>query len=333
MEGGIAGSYKGPIAILVATALMAFQDAIVQWLTNTLPLWEFFMVRSIFVIPILVLFATRNIKQLTRVLKPWPLLRSGLLVSMYIFYYAGLPRIDLSVVAATYYTAPLFILLLSVIFLRERVTRAQVIAFAMAFGGVLVIVRPAEDRFDAMTLMPLVAALMYALAAVTTKGRVFSESPWVLVLSLNIVFAVVGMSGAALLLAIRPEASAYPFLLSPWAPLTLSSLATVVALGMISIGIHLFLAKAYQAGPTGVVAVLDYAYLCFASLWTLVLFGRLPQAHVILGTLLIVLSGLLSLWSGMAASRRPAEACDKKERDGYPGSAPIDESLCERKRP
>lgn len=331
MNCGISSGYKGPIAILVATALMALQDAIVQWLSNTLPLWQFFMIRSIFVIPVLVLFATRDIKSITRALQPWPLLRSGLLVSMYVFYYAGLPRLDLSVVAATYYTAPLFILLLSAILLREPVTRAQVLAIAMAFGGVLVIVQPAEGGFDAMTLIPLAAALMYALAAVTTKGRVFSESPWVLVLSLNIVFTAVGVSGTALLLAIRPEASAYPFLLSPWAPLTFSNLATVVALGMISIGIHLFLAKAYQAGPTGVVAVLDYAYLCFASLWTLVLFGRVPQAHVI-GTLLIVLSGLLSLWSGTAAARRPAEAWDGKEKDGHPGLASSDASRCTSER-
>lgn len=285
------GGLTGPVAILCATALMAFQDALVQWLSSDLPLWQLFFLRSLLIIPFLAVLVVRSGKKhLRAALDPWILIRSALIVAMYVCFYAALPVLDLSVVAAVYYTGPLFIVLFSALLLRERVTGTQVAALIVAFCGVLVVLRPTEG-FTLAALIPLASALLYALAAVATRGPVASANAWVLILSLNLVFVVVGGIGICILLIVQPDPS-YPFLLSAWAALDLQNMATVAMLAAISIGIHVFLARAYQLGPTSVVAGLDFSYLGFAALWALILFGTVPNAPTVGGTLLIAAAGL-----------------------------------------
>lgn len=282
----------GPASILCATSLMAFQDAVVKLLSNDLPLWQLFFLRSALVIPFLsLLIGRQGMERLRSALNGWVLIRSGLIVAMYVWFYAALPVLDLSVVAAVYYTGPLFIVLFSGLILRERITAPQVLATVVAFCGVLIVLRPAGDSFSATALIPVASALCYALAAVITRGRTGAVDPWTLTLSLNIVFAIAGGIGIAALLILDPPAS-YPFLLTAWSPLDEKNIAVVCVLATISIGIHIFLARAYQLGPTSVIAGLDFSYLGFAALWAFVVFSTVPDTPTVIGTILISAAGL-----------------------------------------
>ncbi|MFC4734027.1 hypothetical protein [Salipiger abyssi] len=75
----------------------------------------------------------------------------------------------------------------------------------------------------------------------------------------------------------------------------------VALLAIISIAIHVLLARAYQLGPTVVVAGLDFSYLVFAALWAVVFFGTIPNLPVVTGTCLI---GGAGLWGVMSSRRR-----------------------------
>lgn len=248
---------NGPAAILCATALMAFQDAIVKLISSGLPLWQLFLLRSALILPVLAFLMSRNGLDLRRALDAWVLTRSVLLVAMYVFFYAAMPVLELPVVSAVYYTGPLFIVLFSGLFLREPVTPAQWGAVFVAFIGVLVVLRPAGDGFSIAALIPLASALCYALAMVTTRGRMGAVDAWTLTFSLNLVFAVVGFGGIVLsAIAAKPEI--YPFLLTAWAPIGFEDAAILALLALISIAIHVLLARAYQLGPTAVVAGLDF---------------------------------------------------------------------------
>lgn len=296
-----ASRWAGPGAIATATALMALQDTIVALLSGDIPLWQLFFLRSAMVIPVLTcLIARRDPHLLRQAVAPWPLLRSSLLVAMYVFFYAGLPVAPLSIVAAVYYTGPIFIVLLSALLLRERLALSQCIAVVVAFLGVLIVLRPESGDLSPATLIPLASALCYALAAVTTRGRMSVSDPWVLTLSLNLVFAGVGGAGMLGLVLVDPP-NDYPFLLSPWSPLNAGTIGTLAVLAAISIGIHVFLARAYQWGPTSVVAGLDYAYLVFAALWAFLILGTAPSLQTAAGTALIAAAGL---W-GMFRQGRP----------------------------
>ena len=54
-------------------------------------------------------------------------------------------------------------------------------------------------------------------------------------------------------------------------------------------------AVAYQAGPPAIVATFDFAYLAFAGLWGVVLFGESLDAATLAGTALIIAGGVLAV--------------------------------------
>jgi drug/metabolite transporter (DMT)-like permease len=94
---------------------MAFGDALVKHISADFTLPQIFVLRSLVAIPVLLgllLFSHRP-----QDIRPgsigWVLLRSALLVLMWIFFCAALPILSLPVIAAAYYTGPLFIALLS----------------------------------------------------------------------------------------------------------------------------------------------------------------------------------------------------------------------------
>lgn len=156
------------MAIICATALMALQDTIVKLFSEGLPLWQLFLLRSALILPVLIVMARRGRVPVLQALDRWVLVRSLLVVAMYVFFYAALPVLDFSVVAGVYYTAPLWIYFFSVIFLGERVTRFKTLIMLAAFCGVLIVLQPGSAAFTFWSAIPLLAAICYAFVALIT---------------------------------------------------------------------------------------------------------------------------------------------------------------------
>ena len=110
----------GIATIVAAVAAMSFQDGMVKYVSAGMPLWQIYVLRSLLALPILLaLLRFRRRPLPIRPASPgWAFLRSLLLVTSYIAFYASLPLLSLSVAAAAVYTAPLFITLLSALWLR-----------------------------------------------------------------------------------------------------------------------------------------------------------------------------------------------------------------------
>ncbi len=286
--------------IVASTFLMAAQDAVVKLVSADLPLWQLFAVRSMIAIPLLILLVFLSGKQAAvSPLRPgWAFVRGGLLVGMYVAFYAGLPVLDLSVVAAAYYTGPLFITLFAALFLGEHVGKRGVLALVMGFVGVMVILRPGTSSFSYMMLIPIISAVFYAFAAILARSKCGEDSPVALSLALNFSFIFCGLGATAGIALWQPEAvvrEAYPFLLGEWVDIGPREWLVVAGLALANVGIHLGLAKAYQSAPPPVIATFDYSYLIFAVIWGYVLFVEIPDVPTLLGMVLITVAGLLAV--------------------------------------
>jgi len=154
---------------------------------------------------------------------------------------------------------------------------------------VLLIVRPDTSGFQAVSLLPVLAAALYASAMVLTSVKCREESPLMLALALNCAFIVAGLG---LGVFSGHEGS---FLLGPWQTVDVQ-LAVIVAVlaALIRIG-RIGAAIAYQTGPPATVAAFDYAYLAFSLLWGVLFFGEWPAGLSLLGIGLIAAAGLLAL--------------------------------------
>ncbi|RWK73970.1 MAG: DMT family transporter [Mesorhizobium sp.] len=107
----------------------------------------------------------------------WAIVRSSLLLSSLLIYYASLPRLDFSIAAAVYYTIPLFITLFAAFGIREPVGVQGWIGVALGFVGVLLMLKPQAGDLSIHAVMPLVSAILYALAMVLTRTRSRGRKP------------------------------------------------------------------------------------------------------------------------------------------------------------
>jgi drug/metabolite transporter (DMT)-like permease len=299
------------IAVIVVTGFtMAFGDALMKHISADFTLPQIFVLRSLLAIP--VLLGLLLLRHRPRDIRPrsigWVFLRSGLLVLMWISFCAALPVLSLPVIAAAYYTGPLFIALLSALLIGEPVGARRWAAILIGFIGVLAILRPGTEAFSFLTLLPIGSALFYALAAVVTRAHCGGERPLVLSLALNISLLAAGALAAGVLAAWDPAASkaaAFPFLLGPWATIGAREWAVIALLAALIVAISVGVAKAYQAGPPAIIATFDYAYLAFATFWSFVFFSELPDAATIAGMLLVAGAGLLVVPRPATAGRAP----------------------------
>src|SRR5262245_9418762 len=184
---------------------MALADAIVKSASAQFPLWQIFVLRSALSVPLLVagLALTKGGAAKHWRISSWVWLRSLLLTLMYVAIYAAAPILSLSTIAAALYLSPLFIALPSALLIGGPVGRRRWAALAVGFAGILISLRPGGDSFSAATCVPMVAALLYALAAVLTRAKCHDERPLTMALSLNLTLLAVGSMASLLLLDLR----------------------------------------------------------------------------------------------------------------------------------
>ncbi|MGF1594142.1 MAG: DMT family transporter [Kiloniellaceae bacterium] len=282
--------------ILLSVLAMAFADAMVKRISAELTIWQVFVARSLFAIPLLIVLS----RMLGGGLRPrapsWATLRSLLLVLTWLAFYASLPVLDLSVAAVAVYTSPIMIALLSAALIGEPVTLRQWGGVLLGFLGVVAILRPGTESFSWFTLLPLLAAGCYALAMVLTRSRCRDEAPLALSLFLNIAFLVAGLVATAMLAALglgSETKAAFPFLLGGWAAMGLKEWGLMAFLGTLLAAYSVGVARAYQIAAPPVIATFDYAYLISAVLWGFVFFAETPDGLTVGGMILITLAGLL----------------------------------------
>ena len=159
-------------AILFTVFSLSLGDALIKQISVGFVLWQIFVLRSLLVIPVLLgtLLLLGDRARIVPERPAWVVLRSLMLVLMWISYYASLPNLQLSIAAAAFYTLPMFITLFSALIVGERVRALGWIAVAIGFAGVLLILRPKAAEFNAYALLPLVSAVLYALAMILTRA-------------------------------------------------------------------------------------------------------------------------------------------------------------------
>ena len=213
---------------------------------------------------------------------------------MWICYYISLPHLTLSVAASAYYTLPIFITLLSAAIVGDSISRTGWLAVFLGFTGVLLILRPKAGDFNWFALLPLLSAMLYALAMILTRTRCRTEHPIMLSLALNIAFIFVG-TVVTILIVVFANESRQGFLLAPWAVMGNSQWLAMVLLAVAILIGSVGTAIAYQSGPSSMIGIFDFAYVGFAVLWGVVFFSDIPDGLSVLGMLMIVGAGVISL--------------------------------------
>jgi len=300
-------------AILIGVFALSLGDALIKKSNASFVIWQIFILRSLLMVPLLILFLRRKDSScpsdklakcsmsLISALRPkqlfWSLTRSALLVFMWLIYYIALPKVDLSIAAASFYTLPIFITLFAALFLAERVGWGGWIAVVMGFCGVLLILRPQAEDFNLYALLPIISAVLYALGMILTRSKCRDEHPMILSLWMNIMFILVGIIASLLIFLFQPtEAVKHSnlFLFGEWSAMDFSAWGDMTILAVALLAGSVGAAIAYQSGPASTIAIFDFGYVAFAIIWGILFFNESLDFTTIVGILMIVTGGIAS---------------------------------------
>jgi len=205
----------------------------------------------------------------------------------------ALHTMPLAEATAIYFLSPLMIVALSRLLLGEHIGPGQVAAVCAGFAGMLLIVRPGSDLPLVGTVLMLVAAGSYAMLQILTRklaGRVPMEQQFF--------WAAVVCTGMTLLS------------LPTGGPMTWPSGADLGLLGLVGVlsGLGQFLLiKAFQKAPASALAPFNYFHLVLAVIFSVLVFGRQPDAIALAGIAIIALAGLSlmlpAFWRHVAGSK------------------------------
>ena len=283
--------------VVFAVLALSLGDALIKGASADFAISQIFMLRSALVVPVFLgIFLFREPKAL-RLPKRlgWALLRSFLMASMWVCYYIALPFLELSVAAAAYYTCPIFITLFSALLLGDRINGLGWSAVFVGFIGVVLILRPKADDFNWYALLPIVSAILYAFAMITTRAKLREEHPLVLALTLHVAFIFTGGAIAGIGFFWPTESSVESFLLASWGQMGAAQWGVMITLAVAMLIGSICAVIAYQNGPPSLVGTFDFSYVGFAVLWGIFLLGEIPDMLSITGMLLITGAGVMAL--------------------------------------
>jgi drug/metabolite transporter (DMT)-like permease len=277
------------------------QDLILKLLSANYPLSEAMVLRSITAIPFMLAIVAWYDGGLSSLIsRRWgALLARGLLNFVaYTSYYLALAALPMATTVALYFTAPLIIVILSVLILKEHVSLQRWLAVGVGFLGVVIIIRPGGDLFDWAALLPIVGGFAYALSMILARTMGTKDSAAAMAFWGNNAFLLCGLALSAAFGAGDHAEAVHPslaFLTRGWAMPTLFDAALMCTCGLIAaVGLTL-LTQAYRIGQSSVVAPFEFSFAFWGILWGWLIWQQLPDTMGWLGTAIIIAAGVYVL--------------------------------------
>ena len=175
--------------------------------------------------------------------------------------------------------APVIVVALSAIFLKEKVSTKTWIAIFVGFIGVLIILRPTSSIFDPRALLPLLAAFVLGLYQVVTK-KVSEHDTTETSLFYT---SIIGIFIMSLL------ASNF------WSPVSSSSYILFLIVGIFfSLGIYLQII-ALSMARASIIQPFHYTLIFWAIIFGYIFYNDIPDLFTIVGAVIITLSGIFVL--------------------------------------
>jgi len=271
------------------TAFIA-NDAMIKAIGERLPAAQIIVVRGVVAISLISLVAWRTgaMNRLPDVVRPWIIVRGACEGLGTFIYLAALFHLPLANVTAINQSSPLFIALLAMVFLKERVDAGRWIAIGIGFLGVLAVIQPRLDGFNVYAWMTLLATLIYACRDLLTR-KVPAATPSILV--------TLTTAGVVWLMACGVLA------VEGWTPMGARDVGLLsIAAVFLSTGYYASIA-AMRQGEMSVVAPFRYVGLFWALLIGWFVWGDLPNAWGAIGIGLLIATGVYMIRHQRAARR------------------------------
>jgi drug/metabolite transporter (DMT)-like permease len=290
----LSDNMRGAVFMMLSMAGFSLNDAFLKTVAGELPLFQAVFLRGLIVVALTGAlgwsqgaFAYRPGRRDRRLIG-WRCLGE---IGGTICFLTALFNMPIANASAILQSVPLAVTLGAALFLGEPVGWRRYLAIGVGFMGVLVIVRPGAEGLNAYALWAVAAIGFIVVRDLSTR----SLSPGAPALAIVFVAAAAITVTAGLLSIVGGWSALAP---AHVGALSLSAVCLLVG--------YLFGVKTMRIGEIGFTQPFRYTLLIWAMLSGIVLFGEWPDVWMLIGSAIIVATGLFTFYRERALGRRLA---------------------------
>ena len=268
----------GFLYMFLSVSAFSFMDLIVKWSDNY-PIGEVIFFRGFFgLIPIFLLIPRerlRNFYQTKRHKLHFQRCLSGLIALIAIF--TALRKLPLATVVSISFAAPIFITIMSIFFLNEKVGVYRWLAVLVGFIGIVIITEPGLNSFNIYYLYPIIFCIGLSYVAIVIRRLSLTEPIWLI----GFYFSFTIMMTSFLTL---------PY---GWIMPSLKDFILLSLVGILGGAANLLLTQSYKFSEVSLVSPLKYLSLLFAIFFGYLIWNEIPSYKTLVGASLVILSSII----------------------------------------
>lgn len=269
---------RGILLVIASTIFLASSDTMAKYLAVRLPAIEIGWLRYVVFVLIMApgVIAAHPRKALRTDHALAQIVRGATLVGSSLLFVTALRFLPIAEATTTSFVSPIFVTVLSIIFLSERVGMRRWLATLTGLIGVIIVVRPGTSAFHPAALLAVSSALCWACSLVVTRN-IAGRDPSVTTMAWSALVGFVALSVLS------------PFV---WITPTWTEVAIGAGIGIAATSGHWLVVLAYRWGDASALAPFSYTQAIWATLFGYLVFGDVPDAWTFVGAAVIVASGL-----------------------------------------
>ena len=274
---------RGAMFMVFAMAAFSVEDMLVKSVAQSLPIGIILIVFGLFGTVFFVFCARLNSQTILHpaIRGQAMILRSLCEISARLFFTLALAITPLSSTSAILQATPLVVMIGAVLFFSEKVGYRRWIAAVVGFLGVLLIIKPGASSFEPASLFAVLATIGFAGRDLGTRAAPKGLSSFQL-----------GVYGFIMILIAGILAAAWT---GEWVLPNKQEWVKLVLIGMVGVAAYFALTQAMRSGEISFIAPFRYTRMLFALALGMFVFSEVPDTLMLLGSALIIVSGLFSL--------------------------------------
>ncbi|WP_171174949.1 DMT family transporter [Ruegeria sp. HKCCD8929] len=274
---------------LGALVLFTSMSALVKALSDEIPPGELVFFRSLFAIPVIViwLISRGELRQGFIVKKPMGHFWRGVLGTTAMgLTFTGLGLLPLPEVTAIGYATPIFTLVLAAVMLGEQIRMIRIGAVAVGLLGVLIMLWPRlgsgtmESAATIGALCVLGATIARAFVQIHIRQLVQVDHPAAIVFYFSATATL--LSGLTVFFG--------------WVVPTWEQAALMILTGLVGGVAQILVTSSYRFGQASMLAPYDYTTMLFAIVIGYIWFDELPTVVMLAGAALVIAGNVLVIW-------------------------------------
>lgn len=268
--------------LLLSQALFVSSDSLVKLLGATMPTSQIMALRGVMAVALAaaVLVATTEPWRWRLAVTPMVGVRALLEATSAALFIMSLPHLALGDITVFMQFTPLSITLLAALLLGAQVGWRRWCAVLVGFVGVLLVAQPGGSEFSPYAISAIMVALIISVRDLITRRLDPAIPTPAITLTTTLAVCLLGFAGAPL---------------EPWVEVAWGSMALLAGSAILVTAANAAIIRAFRGTDVTVVSPFRYFGVLWAVFIGFLVWGEIPDGLAILGTLLIVGSGLYTM--------------------------------------